>query len=133
MFQPEGPARLLLVAEATLPPASALELDPVSASGILGFLIASHVDPEWELENIVVALTARRSGLGKRLLEGLLAAAAETNSVSVFLEVRESNLAARALYESAGFRLEGQRKLYYTNPSEDALLYRKNLLFKPFS
>ena len=58
---------------------------------ILGFLVAQHLAPEWELENIVVAPTARRKGLGKRLLDALLDAARETNSNSVFLEVRESN------------------------------------------
>src|SRR5260370_27576096 len=83
-----GRDRLLLVAESSL--------------GILGFLVASHLAPEWELENIVVAPSARRKGLGKRLLNALLAAAHETNSSAVFLEVRDSNAAARTLYEKAG-------------------------------
>ena len=90
---------------------------------ILGFLIAHHLAPEWELENLVVAPAARRRGIGKRLLEALLAAARETNN-SVFLEVRESNTAARALYENAGFEQTGRRPSYYASPSEDAILYR---------
>ena len=89
----------------------------------LGFLVAAHVSPDWELENVVVASTARRQGLGKALLGALLAAAAETNSASVFLEVREANHAARSLYEAAGFRITSRRKSYYNNPQEDAILY----------
>ena len=112
-LQSEGPARLLLVAESSL--------------DILGFLVARHVAPEWELENIVVAATARRKGLGKRLLDALLAAARETNSTAVFLEVRDSNAPARSLYEKADFEPTGRRKSYYTDPVEDAVLYRLTL------
>ena len=97
------------------------------SSGVVGFLIARHLAPEWELENIVVAHIARRKGLGKLLLNALLSAARETNSDSVFLEVRESNAAARTLYEKAGFEQTGRRKTYYTNPTEDAVLYRGTL------
>jgi len=92
-----------------------------------GFLVAHHLPPEWELENIVVAPTSRRNGLGKRLLDALLAAAKKANSTAVFLEVRESNAAARTLYETAGFEQTGRRKGYYTGPSEDAVLYRLTL------
>jgi ribosomal-protein-alanine N-acetyltransferase len=124
-FQKEGPTRLLLVAEASSPPASGLI--SVKGSGILGFLVAHHLAPEWELENIVVAPAARHRGIGKRLLEALLDAARETDSRAVFLEVRESNTAARALYEGLGFEQTGRRHSYYTSPSEDAILYRRAL------
>jgi ribosomal-protein-alanine N-acetyltransferase len=45
----------------------------------------------------------------------------------VFLEVRESNAAARTLYENAGFEQTGRRRSYYTSPLEDAILYRRTL------
>lgn len=90
---------------------------------IAGFLVALHLGPEWELENIAVTPEARRSGLGMQLLTALLTRAKETNSQKVFLEVRESNAAARALYEKAGFRQTGRRKGYYSDPAEDAILY----------
>lgn len=93
----------------------------------LGFLVASLIAPEWELENIVVRTQARRSGVGSRLLGALLDAARETDSKVVFLEVRESNMAARRLYEKLGFKESGQRKSYYANPLEDAVLYRLDL------
>jgi ribosomal-protein-alanine N-acetyltransferase len=112
-FQSEGPPRLLLVAESSL--------------DIFGFLVARHLPSEWELENIVVAPTSRRKGLGKRLLDTLLSAVRETNSSAIFLEVRESNAAARTLYEKASFEPTGRRKSYYTDPTEDAVLYRLTL------
>src|ERR1700721_425447 len=57
----------------------------------------------------------------------------ETNSERVFLEVRESNQAARAFYARLGFEQSGRRKLYYANPPEDAALYRLTLSPSPQS
>jgi ribosomal-protein-alanine acetyltransferase len=122
-FQREGVGSLVLVAEAAPPKAS----DSDTRGDLVGFLVARHLAPEWELENIVVAPKARRKGLGQRLLEALLAAAQDTHSSSVFLEVRESNVAARTLYEKAGFVQTGRRKSYYTSPAEDALQYRRTI------
>lgn len=98
-----------------------------SLISLLGFLVARHLPPDWELENVVVAPAAQRRGVGKRLLDALFAAARETNSEAVFLEVRESNAPARRLYEKAGFHPQGRRKSYYSNPIEDAILYRRDL------
>jgi [ribosomal protein S18]-alanine N-acetyltransferase len=94
---------------------------------VLGFVVARHVGAEWELENIVVAEAERGKGLGGRLLGEFLRQAHETNSESVFLEVRESNQAARGLYEKSGFQQTGRRKGYYSKPCEDAVLYRLGL------
>lgn len=118
-----NPKRVVIVAEVD-PPASAAQ---GSGCGIVGFLVARQMAPEWEIENIVVAPKVRRKGIGRQLVDALLAAAGETNSESVFLEVRESNAAARKLYESAGFQQNGRRKSYYSDPPEDAILYRKDL------
>jgi ribosomal-protein-alanine N-acetyltransferase len=126
-FQGEGVRRIVLVAEGSLLIAPGLETNSSKPPGLLGFLVARHLAPEWELENVVVASTARRKGIGQRLLDALLGAARETNSGSVFLEVRESNVAARTLYQKAGFKQTGLRKSYYTNPLEDAVLYRHAL------
>jgi ribosomal-protein-alanine N-acetyltransferase len=119
--------RLVLVAEIPFDSATDRVTVPDAAPNILGFLVAHHLAPEWELENIVVAPSSRRQGLGKQLLQALLATARETDSESVFLEVRESNAAARSLYEKAGFELTGRRKSYYKGPLEDAVLYRLKL------
>jgi ribosomal-protein-alanine acetyltransferase len=100
------------------------ELGPCA---LAGFLVARHVKGEWELENIVVAPEFRRQGIGTQLLDALLARACETRSSTVFLEVRQSNRAARGLYQKAGFREAGNRKFYYSNPSEDAIVYYKDI------
>lgn len=113
--QPESPGRLALAAEESGTPALA------------GFLIARHIATDWELENIVVAPAVRRMGIGMQLLDTLLVQARQNDSASIFLEVRESNMAARRLYEKLGFRENGRRRAYYTNPSEDAVLYSKTL------
>jgi [ribosomal protein S18]-alanine N-acetyltransferase len=120
IFESEGMAeRLCLVAENGFAHHAASE----AASGIAGFLIARRVDHDWELENIVVAPASRRNGLGQRLLEDFLVRVRENDSDNVFLEVRESNVAARHLYEKMGFHETGRRRSYYVNPHEDAVLY----------
>jgi ribosomal-protein-alanine N-acetyltransferase len=114
--------RLILIADCEVPRRLRDE-----TTRIVGFLIARHVAGEWELENIVVAEEFRGKGAGTQLMEALLAHARQTKSESVFLEVRESNVAARKLYEKLGFEEIGRRKSYYTSPLEDAVLYSKNL------
>ena len=94
---------------------------------VRGFIVACGLGPEWEIENIVVAEAARRSGLGERLVAQLLALAGARGARSIFLEVRESNGPARALYSKMGFAEIGRRRSYYRNPEEDALLYEKNV------
>lgn len=88
-----------------------------------GFLVAQGLDAEWEIENLVVEEVVRRRGLGKRLVDELVSQARLAGAQSVYLEVRESNRAARALYESVGFVAKGRRKSYYDTPSDDAILY----------
>ncbi|MGZ4732163.1 MAG: ribosomal protein S18-alanine N-acetyltransferase [Terriglobales bacterium] len=93
-------------------------------SGLQGFVIARAVDREWEIENIAVTGPARRRGLGTRLLGEFLDLARARGADAVFLEVRESNRAARALYEKWAFLESGRRRRYYRDPDEDAILYR---------
>jgi ribosomal-protein-alanine acetyltransferase len=100
----------------------ALILDEESCLG--GFVVARVVGAEWEIENIAVAGSARRRGLGTRLLGELLDLARAKCATAVFLEVRESNRAARALYEKWAFLESGYRRRYYKDPEEDAILYR---------
>jgi [ribosomal protein S18]-alanine N-acetyltransferase len=91
---------------------------------ILGFLVAREAGGEWELENLVIAPTHRRKGLGRLFLNALLQSAREQNASAIFLEVRASNTAGRALYENCGFIHSGKRTNYYRQPAEDAVLYR---------
>lgn len=93
-------------------------------SDLQGFVIARVVGEEWEVENIAIAASARRRGLGTRLLGEFLDLARAKGAAAVFLEVRESNQAARALYEKWAFLESGRRRRYYKDPEEDAILYR---------
>jgi len=93
-------------------------------AAVQGFLVARAVEREWEIENIVVAGRARRRGLGTRLLGEFIDRVRAEGAESVFLEVRESNRPARALYERRAFVESGRRKGYYANPTEDAVAYR---------
>ena len=76
---------------------------------------------EGAVTNIAVHPTARRNGYGRRVTQALLDGAREKGIQSVFLEVRESNVAARALYDSLGFRACGIRKNFYRHPVESAI------------
>ena len=60
-------------------------------------------------------------------MQAFLVQAHQLNAESVFLEVRESNTAARGLYEKLAFHQTGRRKSYYCAPLEDAILYFKDL------
>jgi ribosomal-protein-alanine acetyltransferase len=91
---------------------------------VQGFLMARGVDSEWELENIAIAASARRRGLGTRLLGEFLNIARSRGATAVFLEVRESNSAARRLYEKWAFSESGRRGGYYRDPEEAAIRYR---------
>ena len=97
-------------------------------SAVQGFIAGRKVGEEWEIENIAVSGTARRRGLGTRLLGEFLDLSRGRGAEAVFLEVRESNFAARRLYETWAFLETGRRKDYYREPAEDAIVYRLGLV-----
>jgi ribosomal-protein-alanine N-acetyltransferase len=97
---------------------------------VIGFAVARNVGPEWEIENIIVAAPKRRHGVGSALVSEIVNRAEAANGESVSLEVRQSNLAARALYKKSGFAECGYRKAYYSDPEEDAVCYRLILASK---
>lgn len=106
----EAPSRVVLIIE--------------EEAGAQGFIVGRAVWEEWEIENIAVAGPARRRGLGTRLLGEFLGLARSQGAKAVFLEVRESNVAARRLYEKWAFVESGRRKRYYHGPDEDAIVYQ---------
>ncbi len=85
---------------------------------------------EGELVNIAVKQTARQQKNATLLLDVLKEEARQQGIKTLFLEVRESNQAARALYENARFALCGRRKGFYKKPTEDAVLMRCDLIAK---
>ena len=89
---------------------------------VAGFCAFWKVVDQIHINNLAIRPELRRRGLARRLLAAVLDEAAALGAPNATLEVRRSNLAARRLYEDAGFRLAGVRTSYYTNPIEDALI-----------
>lgn len=91
---------------------------------IVGYVVALDAADEGEILNLAVAPTGRRHGLGRALVEHVLEALRARGIRHVYLEVRESNAPARALYAGHGFREVGRRSQYYRRPVEDAIVLR---------
>lgn len=96
----------------------------------VGFVIISRVLDESHLLNIVIDHRWRGRGIALEVLEGLLAELASEHIALMYLEVRESNLAARRLYEQLGFHENGFRQDYYRTAGgarESAILMMRQL------
>jgi ribosomal-protein-alanine N-acetyltransferase len=98
-----------------------------AADGITGYAVAWCLGPEAEILNVAVAPASRGQGIGRTLLDAVLAAIVRAGTRRVFLEVRVSNAAACRLYAGAGFREVGRRRGYYDHPREDALILARDL------
>ena len=84
---------------------------------------------EAHITTLAVHPSYRRAGIGSALLNSLMETACSLGACQVFLEVRDSNGAARTLYEKFGFKIKGVRKKYYLD--EDALVMTRD--FSPTS
>ena len=92
---------------------------------VLGYVGSQTVLDESDMLNLAVLPECRRGGVGRALVTALCAALQSRGSRCLTLEVRDSNAAARALYDALGFQEIGRRPRYYSRPTEDAALYRK--------
>lgn len=117
VFAKNNPTRIALIAVC----------EDEEKHGISGFVIARVLAGDCELENIIVASEHRNHGIGSQLVEALVNAVRNRDATRIFLEVRESNAAARRLYEKCGFATTGHRPGYYASPTEDAILYSLSL------
>jgi ribosomal-protein-alanine N-acetyltransferase len=93
---------------------------------VAGFLLGRKVPGKLEVMAMGVAPDLRRQGIGRALLERAATAARASDCAALVLELRASNVAARALYEAAGFVVAGRRPRYYPG-GEDALLMNLQL------
>lgn len=91
---------------------------------LTGFAASRIIGAEAELLNLAVDPEQRRRGTGRALLNESIRRVLEMGASVYYLEVRASNIAALALYYSAGFRLHSIRKSYYSQPREDAHVLR---------
>lgn len=102
--------------------------DPVSGdtrSPILGYAVARRIVDELQILKLGVAEANQRQGIAQLLLQTCVNSPVSEGTVAVFLEVRENNLPAINLYRKAGFRLIGNRRGYYSDTNEDALMMMK--------
>ena len=101
---------------------------------VLGYTIAMQAPDEVHLLNVTVAPAWQGQGLGGFLLRALMTWSISQGAESLWLEVRESNLKARAVYEALGFEVIRRRKDYYpagADQREDAWVMRLALTNLP--
>jgi ribosomal-protein-alanine N-acetyltransferase len=108
-----GVQRLVLIAE--------------SVNECVGFGVLGLAADAAEIESLVVNTSWRRRGVARRLCQDLLNWARARGARHASLEVRVSNTAAHALYESLGFHEVAMRRGYYREPEEDALVMTTKL------
>ena len=89
---------------------------------IVGYVLFWFLPEEVDIHNIAVHPNFRRQGIGRLLLEQVVAAARRQDRVRVTLDVRFSNAPAQNLYRSFGFVTRGMRKGYYSDNGEDAVV-----------
>ncbi len=89
---------------------------------VVGFSVVGGAAEFAELEMVVVAAGVRGHGIGRALCRDAMRWVAKQGVTVMELEVRASNRAALALYESLGFAQQGVRRAYYHEPVEDAIL-----------
>ena len=92
---------------------------------VLGYIGISCILDEGYIANVAVYPEARRKGVGEKLIDRVFALASDQKLSFVSLEVRESNTPAISLYEKLGFKTEGERKNFYRDPVENALIMTK--------
>jgi ribosomal-protein-alanine N-acetyltransferase len=95
---------------------------------VVAYCACWMVFDELHINSLAVDVTRRRAGLARHLLRYVLGEAVAAGARAATLEVRRSNVAARALYEGLGFKVEGVRRDYYQDPREDAVILWKRTL-----
>ena len=94
---------------------------------VIGYIGMSIVIDEGYIFNVAVRESYRNKGVATALINELVTYGKKNNFSFITLEVRESNLPAISLYSKFGFIKAGERKDYYSNPKENAILMTKYL------
>lgn len=94
----------------------------VEEGKVLGYAGMMVIADEANVTNVATHPDRRREGIGKKLLSKLIEICIENKFLLITLEVRKSNEAAIALYKNLGFEIEGERKNYYSDNGENALI-----------
>ncbi len=107
-------------------------------SKIVGFTAArlititnksSELESEIEIYNIAVINEYRSKSIGTTLLDKIIETGKEKENLKIHLEVRKSRLGVQNFYKKNFFAIIGERRNFYTNPSEDAILMCRILIF----
>ena len=101
------------------------------AGALVGYCACWMIFDELHINSLAVEPAFRRRGAARQILRRVIEEAVAAGARSATLEVRQSNQAARALYEGLGFQVEGVRRDYYQEPREDALVLWNRRLFAP--
>ncbi|MCP4154675.1 MAG: ribosomal protein S18-alanine N-acetyltransferase [bacterium] len=98
--------------------------EDTDSRALAGYIIFWIIEETIELHDIAVAESYKRKGIASKLVDFLLDTADGGNVIEVFLEVRKSNQAAIAFYETYNFKKIDERKNYYKKPTENALVLK---------
>ena len=101
----------------------AVFLAAVEGDTLLGYVGMHHLVDEGFITNVAVSPAARRRGVARALLAELAAYGTAHSLYRITLEVRVGNTPARTLYEAEGYKLDGIRPKFYSQPTEDAAIY----------
>lgn len=93
---------------------------------VAGYIGAHNILGEVYITNVAVFSKYRRRGIAETLIKNLICVSSSENADFITLEVRKSNIGAINLYTKMGFKNVGERKNFYENPREDALLMTYN-------
>lgn len=94
---------------------------------LCGLVIFRIIADEAEILNLAIDRGRRRQGIASRLIYDVIAAAKVAGAERIFLEVRDSNRAARSFYAQMEFIEVGRRRQYYQQPTEDALVLARTI------
>lgn len=95
------------------------------SDAVMGYIGVQEICGEAYITNVAVFGEYRKLGIGRELLRAACDGAKSRNCEFITLEVRESNVPAKTLYESEGFEKAGIRKNFYSAPAENGVIYTK--------
>ncbi len=102
---------------------NAIFLTAKNSDNLCGYISGQLILDEFYINNVAVTKRYRNNGIASALINNLINRLQETNCVLATLEVRESNVNARRVYEKFGFLNLGIRKDFYSHPKENACIY----------
>ena len=111
--------------EESLEKENSLFLVAVEDEKVIGYVGMEVIVDEGYIFNVAVSADYRRRGVGYALVRELVTYSMKNSLCFITLEVRESNSAAISLYSKFGFIKAGERKNYYSDPTEAAVLMTK--------